>query len=156
MATTHPDRTSGLLDLLFTVTPSTPTPSNTVPQQTGNARQVLGLSSLKALNLSPFRSAGLIPPSEDTELASQRSFVIHRLSMAFGIFRYRVQRYYSTRILALVLALASVVWWTNGGLTSSGGEVQKAGAVIASTSKAIESLQGLQFFSPTDPNIHVS
>lgn len=138
--------------LHLTTTQSTGSPGNpTQPTQTPGAIS----SPLAATAYSPFRSAGLKPPTPfggPMQFAPRSPHIFRKCRNYAG---FRARRVLNSKMFWLALLFgALILWWR-------GGDADKLDIVKLSASELGRELfpegrtRGLQFFPATNPKIHV-
>lgn len=104
-------------------------------------------------NYSPFRSAGLRPP---TPYAGPVQFNPRRQKSSYGNYTlFRIKRLLGSKAVWIVVALLSLVWWW-----SNGGRENLEAVKVRSSGLGMELLtseitKDLQFFPASNPKIHV-
>ena len=102
---------------------------------------------------SPFRSAGLIPP---TPYGSPAQFSPRRSKADYVTYtKQRIRRTLGSRLLWLVLFFVGLFWWWSTGGKHNLEVVKLKSAGLGKGILAPEVTRGLQFFPASNPKIHV-
>ena len=161
MSQTPPFRSRPNLHLSLS-TPLIATASQTshdVPIATSFSASRVRPFAVSATSYSPFRSAGLKPPTpygDSIHFSPKRSHVPAFLSLGNNWFRCR--RVWNGRLLVLLILLCGIVWWVGGGFKEELNIVRLGVSEfgLGDQSFHVEITKDLQFFPAANPKIHVS
>jgi hypothetical protein len=151
----------------LSLTPLLGSPHEIIPAEPGRTPYMtpqvspFGLSRPGMTNYSPFRSAGLKPPSPYSASTVQFTPRPSRTpNSVYGNYTwFRLKRWFNSRALLLALVILGLLWWWQGGPTRELKNIKVSERAFKLGNQIFhldsEATRDLQFFPAVNPKIHV-